>query len=77
MRRANTIGIALAAIFVASAAQAGLWVNSLWDGFFVQGYGGDIDALRASDAVWGQIQRDGVSVIQTEEPEALLRFLGR
>ena len=61
---------------VTRAAGTRLWVNSPWDGF-VQGYGGDVEALRAPDAMWGRIQRDGVSVIQTDEPEALLRFLRR
>lgn len=50
-----------------------LWVNSLWKGFVI-GDGGDVDALRKPDTVWGKLQSDGVSMIQTDEPEALLRF---
>jgi len=50
-----------------------LWINSLWEGFVV-GYGGDVQALRDPDAVWGRLYRNGVSIIQTDEPEALLRY---
>lgn len=50
-----------------------LWLNSLWDGFLRGGFG-DKDALRKPDAVWGELYRRGVSMIQTDEPEALLRF---
>ncbi|MFT4053496.1 MAG: glycerophosphodiester phosphodiesterase family protein [Novosphingobium sp.] len=57
----------------ARAAGVRVWVNSLWKGFVV-GDGGDVDALRRPDAVWGKLQADGVSMIQTDEPEALLRF---
>lgn len=53
-----------------------LWINSLWEGF-VAGMGGDVDALRFPDAVWGRMRSAGVSVIQTDEPEALLRYLKR
>ncbi|MBW6527600.1 glycerophosphodiester phosphodiesterase family protein [Sphingomonas sp. RHCKR7] len=61
---------------VSAAARAcgvRLWVNSLWEGF-AAGYGGDREALRDPDAVWGRLYRDGVSIIQTDEPEALLRY---
>lgn len=61
---------------VARTAGTRLLVNSLWDGF-VSGYGGDVDALRKPDAVWERLRRDGVFIIQTDEPEALMRFLGR
>lgn len=61
---------------VARTRHTRLWVNTLWDGF-VRGWGGDTDALRDPDAVWGRLNRAGVSVIQTDEPEALLRFLHR
>ena len=37
------------------------------------GYG-DVQALRDPDAVWGRLYRDGVTIIQTDEPEALLRY---
>ncbi|WP_246617131.1 DUF4996 domain-containing protein [Sphingomonas yunnanensis] len=50
-----------------------LWVNSLLEGL-VAGYRGDRDAPRDPDAVWGRMYRDGVSIIQTDEPEALLRY---
>ncbi len=50
-----------------------LWVNSLWDGF-IAGVGGDVDALRDPDAVWGRLYRSGITMIQTDEPEALLRY---
>lgn len=57
----------------ARATGVRLWVNTLWKGF-VLGGGGDGDALRRPDAVWGKLQADGVSMIQTDEPEAILRF---
>lgn len=53
-----------------------LWNNTLWDGF-IAGYGGDIDALRAPDAVWGRLIEAGVSMIQTDEPEALKIYLSK
>lgn len=61
---------------LARRAGTRLWINTLWEGFLA-GYGGDVDALRDPDAVWGRLRRTGISVIQTDEPEALLRFLGR
>lgn len=59
----------------AQAAKSGirLWVNTLWSGFVV-GAGGDLDALRDPDAVWGALARSGVTMFQTDEPEALLRY---
>ncbi len=69
--------VALAPVVtVARRAGVRLWANSLWSGF-VQGFGGDVDALRDPDAVWGRLQRAGISVIQTDEPEALLHYLHR
>ncbi|MCC4598150.1 glycerophosphodiester phosphodiesterase family protein [Xanthomonas campestris pv. phormiicola] len=50
-----------------------LLVNTLWEGF-VAGYGGDADALRDPDAVWGRLYRAGIGAFQTDEPEALLRY---
>lgn len=50
-----------------------LWLNSLWDGLLRGGFG-DKEALRKSDAVWGELYRRGVRIIQTDEPEALLRY---
>jgi glycerophosphoryl diester phosphodiesterase len=61
---------------VTRPAKVRLWVNTLWEGF-VAGVGGDEDALRDPDRVWGRLRRDGVTIIQTDEPEALLRYLGR
>jgi glycerophosphoryl diester phosphodiesterase len=57
----------------ASAMRIRLWVNTLWTGFVV-GAGGDLDALRDPDAVWGALARNGVTMFQTDEPEALLRY---
>lgn len=57
----------------ARAAGVRLWVNTLFDGF-VRGAGSDADALRDPDAVWGHLIRAGVSMFQTDEPEALLRY---
>lgn len=61
---------------IANRAGRRLWVNSLWEGF-VRGVGGDVDALRDPDAVWGRMRDGGISAIQTDEPEALLRYLHR
>ncbi len=58
----------------ARTAGARLWANSLWEGY-VRGVGGDVDALRAPDAVWGTMYRAGITIIQTDEPEALRRYL--
>lgn len=51
-----------------------LWCNSLWEGF-VRGMGGDIDALRDPKAVWGRMIASGITMIQTDEPEMLVRYL--
>ena len=50
-----------------------LWVNTLWDGF-VEGWGGDADALRDPDRVWGRLYRAGVRIFQTDEPAALIAY---
>lgn len=50
-----------------------LWVNTLFTGFVV-GAGSDTDALRDPDAVWGRLIQAGISMFQTDEPEALLRY---
>ncbi len=60
----------------ARAAHGRVWANTLWEGF-IGGYGGDVDALRDPDAVWGRLQRAGVGIVQTDEPEALRRYLMR
>ncbi len=57
----------------AKASGVTLWVNSLWDGF-VPDIGGDDAALRDPDAVWGALARSGVRIIQTDRPEALVRY---
>ncbi len=70
-------GKALAAVSqVARKAGVRLWTNTLWEGF-VEGYGGDTDALRDPEAVWGRLRAAGISVFQTDEPEALKRYLGK
>ncbi len=60
-------------VAVAKARRIRLWINTLWDGFVV-GYGGDEQALRDPDAVWGRLYREGITILQTDEPEALLRY---
>ncbi|MCW2037897.1 glycerophosphodiester phosphodiesterase family protein [Xanthomonas campestris pv. campestris] len=62
-----------ALVAVSKAHNVRLMVNSLWEGF-IAGYGGDADAERDPDKVWGRLYRDGVSIIQTDAPEALLRY---
>lgn len=62
-----------ALVAVSKAHNVRLMVNSLWEGF-IAGYGGDADAGRDPDKVWGRLYRDGVSIIQTDAPEALLRY---
>jgi glycerophosphoryl diester phosphodiesterase len=66
-------------VAVAAAVQARrvpLWVNTLWDGF-VAGWGGDADAVRDPDAIWGRLYRAGVRIFQTDEPAALIAFRAR
>lgn len=46
-----------------------LWVNSL-DGVACAGMSDSL-ALGDADAIWGRLIANGVSVIQTDEPEAL------
>jgi glycerophosphoryl diester phosphodiesterase len=50
-----------------------LFSNTLGDGFCI-GIGGDNDALKNPDAVWGWLYRNGISIFQTDRPEALLEF---
>ena len=56
---------------------ARLWANTLTSVgvLSVIGMGGDQDALRDQGATWGRLIDAGVSAIQTDEPEALIRFL--
>ncbi len=58
----------------ARAAHGRLWANTLWDGF-VAGIGGDEHALRDPDHVWGRLVRAGVSMLQTDHPSELRRFV--
>jgi glycerophosphoryl diester phosphodiesterase len=50
-----------------------LMINTLGDGFVAGGFG-DLDALRDPPGVWGRLAAAGVTVFQTDEPEALLAF---
>jgi glycerophosphoryl diester phosphodiesterase len=50
-----------------------LFSNTLGDGFCI-GIGGDNDALKDSDTIWGWLYRNGISIFQTDRPEALLEF---
>jgi glycerophosphoryl diester phosphodiesterase len=50
-----------------------LFSNTLGDGFCI-GIGGDNDALKNPDAIWGWLYRNGISIFQTDRPEALLEF---
>ena len=60
----------------AEARRAGvrIWLNSLFQGF-VRGWGGDAVAVAAPDDVWGRMVAGGVSIIQTDYPEALAAYL--
>jgi len=51
-----------------------LMINTIGEGFLA-GVGGDADALRDPDRVWGKLSRAGVSIFQTDEPAALIIFL--
>lgn len=57
----------------ARTAGVRLWANSLNDGN-VPDIGGDLDALRDPQAIWGEYYRLGISMIQTDEPEALREY---
>jgi glycerophosphoryl diester phosphodiesterase len=58
---------------VARKNEVRLWINTL-DAGYVAGLGGDQIAATDPDRVWGAIERLGVSMIQTDNPEALLAF---
>ncbi|AJC45621.1 glycerophosphodiester phosphodiesterase family protein [Xanthomonas sacchari] len=58
---------------LARQRQVRLLVNTLWEGF-VADFGGDADAVRDPEAVWGRLYRAGIGAFQTDEPEALLRY---
>ncbi|EJL33458.1 hypothetical protein PMI02_01104 [Novosphingobium sp. AP12] len=59
-QRAKTLGVRV-------------WVNMI-DGNFVIGAGSEKDALRAPEAVWGRLVREGASMLLTDEPEAMLTW---
>ncbi len=61
---------------IAKRKQLRLWINTLQDGY-VSGVGGDMDAVADPQRVWGRILQLGVSMIQTDNPEALLAFDAR
>lgn len=63
----------------ARKADIRIWVNSLTSvGVIgIAGAGGDVDALRDRGRTWKTMIEGGVSVIQTDEPEALLDFLAQ
>lgn len=69
-----TQGTAEALVEAARRNNGRLWANSLWEGK-IKDVGGDIDALRHPDKVWGHFIRTGINMIQTDEPEALLRYV--
>ncbi len=50
-----------------------LFSNTLGDGFLAH-IGGDNDALKDPHAVWGWQFRHGISIFQTDRPEALLAY---
>jgi glycerophosphoryl diester phosphodiesterase len=58
---------------VAAARRAGMtvWVNTLFEGF-VTDLGGDVEAARDPDAIWGRLADSGVRLIQTDAVEALI-----
>ncbi len=50
-----------------------LWANSLWASLAAGRV--DSEALIDPDAHWGWLVENGISIIQTDEPEALLEYL--
>ena len=61
-------------VAAAGAARGRVWANTLWDGY-VAGVGGDDDALRDPRRVWGRLIDARVSMIQTDHPAELRRFV--
>jgi glycerophosphoryl diester phosphodiesterase len=53
-----------------------VWINSLNNGY-VLGSGGDAVAAAEPDRAWGQLVTQGVSMIQTDLPEALIAYMSR
>jgi glycerophosphoryl diester phosphodiesterase len=62
-----------AIVAVARRTGTRLLINTLGEGFLPE-VGGDVDALRDPARVWGALFRQGVTVFQTDEPEALLAY---
>jgi glycerophosphoryl diester phosphodiesterase len=62
-----------AIVAVARRSGTRLLINTLGEGFLPEA-GGDVDALRDPARVWGELFRQGVTVFQTDEPEALLAY---
>ncbi|HJV41878.1 glycerophosphodiester phosphodiesterase family protein [Caulobacter sp.] len=63
----------------ARAARIRVWTNTLasrgWRGVLDQS--GDRKALRDPDKAWGRLINEGVSIVQTDYPAALLDYLNR
>jgi glycerophosphoryl diester phosphodiesterase len=62
-----------AIVAVAESSGVRLLMNTLGEGFLAEA-GGDVEALRDPARVWGEMFRQGVTVFQTDEPEALLAY---
>lgn len=52
---------------------ARFWMNSLWDS--ISGGRSDAQAIEDPHSVWGWMVDNGVTVIQTDEPQRLLEYL--
>ena len=50
-----------------------IWVNTLWDS--LSGGHSDAQALEDPDANWGWCVQHGATILQTDEPEAMLKYL--
>lgn len=50
-----------------------LWVNTMWEGLAATYT--DAAAMKDPDAHWGSLVSQGVNMIQTDEPQALLDYL--
>jgi glycerophosphoryl diester phosphodiesterase len=50
-----------------------LWINTLEDGY-VLGSGGDEGAGDDPDRAWGALVKQGISMLQTDKPEALISY---
>lgn len=58
---------------IAREAHVRLWINTLGNGY-VTDLGGDAQATADPARVWGRLQQLGISMIQTDAPEALIRL---